>query len=245
MSSRPRTSRRPSRRPAAKRTPYVAYGLGLLSLGLLVRGLWRPSRALVDAGTVSHCPSQPQASANMGYDQCSPSVSVDLTASSPVYALGAGKVVHVEERKAQPASMPGAAAAGAYVYFALSTEPVVLAIEVLGTVTGLPAAGAEFGIGQQMFRAEQGAQVRLEARELLPATSGTPARTRALDPLAWLVARGRTLTRSGNPASTCGLDGRSYRPAAPAADCPTLALPVASPYLILPVTVQQQPAKVT
>lgn len=224
MSSR-RPTRRPSSRPrGSKKTPWLAYGLGALTVGLLVRGLYRPSRALVDAGEVTVCPGGPG---------CSRSVTVKLTGPSKVYALGAGKVIASESNPA-----------GAMVSVALEGEPVVLTVAVTGQTTAPPAPGTQVSIGQTLLEAQQGQTVSLLVSQIVPLPQG-PAVARALDPLAWLVARGRTLTSSGNPASGCGLDGRTYRPPAPAPECAdALALPTASPYLILPVTVQQTPAKV-
>jgi hypothetical protein len=236
------SSRRPSRRPSSRRagpkkkTPWLAYGLGALTVGLLVRGLYRPSRALVDAGEVTVCP---------GGDGCSKLVAVKLNAPSPVYALGAGKVIHSESA---PPATPGGdkahALSNTVVAIALSGEPIVIVITTDGRTTTPPPGGSEVSIGQPLFEAQPGQVVSLQVSQVVPGSAGAPAAMRAIDPLAWLVARGRSLTRSGNPASGCGLDGRTYRPPAPAQECSdVLALPTASPYLILPVTIQQTPAK--
>lgn len=217
MASSRRSSSR--RRAASRKTPYVALGLGALAVACAVRGLYRPSRALVDAATMAQCPGKGTPPAG-----CAP-VTVELTAPSPVYALGTGQVVHVA---------PGLVAV------ALSTEPVVLEVHApSGALAAGIEPGAHVAIGQVLMTAPKGATVGLAVTEVLPRDSGGGPYLRPLDPLAWLVARGRTLSRSGTPAAACGVKGREYQASAPAGGCEPLALPQPSKYLILPVSVTQ------
>lgn len=200
--------------PKKKRSRF-AWGAAFWSgigAALAFRVLYHPHRAAVERGFVSHCPGEPG---------CSPALGIKPEGgTTTAIAVTSGRVV---------VSRGG-------LTLISDREPVVVSY---GSDIGqmLVSSGADVGIGTPLAIMRS---VELSVTEIVRSDTGQLS-FRALEPAAWLAARGLRITakgKSGTGTLWC-TGGRSIVLPEAVARC-GLRLPAPSSALILPVSVQME-----
>lgn len=139
--------------------PFVFMGLGTLSV---LRGVFRPHRAVLQRGTVSRCAGPNQ------FMVCDPTDQVEAPEGTDAYATAPGKVVAVGD---------------GFVHVAVSNEPVFLMYEGIDPVV---VEGQYVGRGQTLGKAM--GPVSFGVWQLAPGKAGPVMQQ--VPAAAWLAARG-------------------------------------------------------
>lgn len=139
--------------------PFVFMGLGALSL---VRGLFRPHRAVVKTGSVARCAGPNQ------FMVCDPTDTIDTPVGTPAYAAASGRVVAAGEN---------------FLHLAVGNEPVFLMYEGIDPQV---VEGQDVGRGQQIGTAN--GPVAFGVWQLAPSAAGP--QMQVVPAAAWLAARG-------------------------------------------------------
>jgi hypothetical protein len=144
--------------------PAIYTTLGALCV---VRGAFRPHRAVLHTGLIEKCAGQD------AYGTCDPADTLRSKVGSDVYAVASGRIGAVGE---------------SFLHLVCKSEPVILMYDgVLPDVV----EGQHVGVGQKLGLVAEGGVVRFSATALEPdAESPLGYTTRVLPPGGWLAARG-------------------------------------------------------
>lgn len=191
----------------------IPWVLGALGVGALVKGLFRPHRAIAKKGTVARCAGPNQ------FGACDPSDAVSVPQGDSVYATGAGKVVAVGDR---------------FVHILVGNEPVILMYD--GVV---PDVEEDQYVGRGQKIGESTGIVYFSVTELKPGRSGPlPYIATYVAPAAWLAARGmREVVKNTGPKNKWCEQGRHIEVPMTAARSCKLQKPEPAGFALLPVSV--------
>lgn len=158
--------------------PWVYMGLGTL---FLVRGLFRPHRAVVKRGEIESCPGANQ------FGGCDPFLSLAATPGEKVFSVGPGGIVAVGEN---------------FIHLLTTNDTAVVMYE--GIVPEV-VEGQYVGRGQKVGIVDEDGLVRFSVTQLVPADDGGVI-AETVPPSAWLAVRGfRVFARGGDMgAEWCG-----------------------------------------
>lgn len=188
--------------------PFVFMGLGALSL---VRGLFRPHRAVAKEGTVSRCAGPNQ------FMVCDPTDMIDAPVGTPVFATAPAKVVAVGEN---------------FLHLATTKEAVFLMYE---GIDPLVVEGQHVGSGQEIGKAN--GPVAFGVWQLAPSSTGPVMH--AVPAAAWLAARGmKHVTKNTGPANKWCEAGRVVRVPADAKKSCNFRQPDPAKFALLPVQIE-------
>ncbi len=190
--------------------PLAALAWTGLAAGTLLRTFYHPCRALIRDGYATRCAGEPN---------CDPTMDLkSLVGVAPVYAAASGRVI---------ATGPN------YLHLASKHEPVILAYENVQQVqVGL---GADIGIGAQLGISSV---LRFSVFGAVRSGSGAVSLV-AIEPAAWLAARGLRVSEKSHPPGLWCEGGRKVRTPAKVPNC-GLKLPVPSGFMLLPVSVTSE-----
>lgn len=190
--------------------PLAALAWAALATGATVRTFHHPARALVQDGVVHRCAGEPG---------CDPSMDVkSLIGMAPVYALCSGRVIGQG-----PNSL----------HIASKHEPMILVYEsLMQHAVGL---GKDVGIGQQVGLANM---LRFSVFAVVRQPTGQLTLS-AVEPAAWLAARGLAVSVKSHPAAKWCEGGRKIVAPAGVPKC-GLKLPTPASFMLLPVSVTSE-----
>lgn len=187
--------------------PFVFMGLGALSL---VRGLFRPHRAVLREGSVARCAGPNQ------FLVCDSTDSIDASAGTSAYATAPAKVVAVGET---------------FVQLAVMNEPVFLMYEGIDPVV---VEGQHVGRGQEIGKAL--GPVAFGVWQLAPSATGP--QMQVVPAAAWLAARGmRHVVKNTGPANKWCEGGRTIQVPADAKMACGFRQPDPAKFALLPVQI--------
>lgn len=182
-----------------------------VTLGLLFRTFYRPSRAVVAQGYPVACPGK------VGTACKSELVIQGSPGAVPVYAVTSGTAAIASDGSLSIAS---------------DREPIVVSYGP-GAAQIFVSTGQKVGIGQQV--AFMG-KIAFTVTELIRESDGSVT-FRPIDPAAWLAARGLHVAQSGNvPSELWCSHGRSITVPSSTLSC-GVKLPAPSALMLLPVSV--------
>jgi hypothetical protein len=194
----------------ASATPFVLMALGGLSL---VRGLFRPHRAVVREGAVSRCAGPNQ------YKVCDSTDTVQTPPGASAYATASGRVI---------------AAGDTFVHVAVHNEPVILMYDgVRPTVD----EGQYVGRGQKL--GESTGAVTFGVWQMAPTARG--AVMQKVPASAWLAARGLKFAVSDTGPGTKWCEGgRSITVPQSVTSACDLRQPDPATFALLPVSINME-----
>jgi len=181
----------------------------------LVKGFFRPYRAVAKKGTVLRCSGPNQ------FGACDPSDVLEVEKGANVYATGAGEVV---------------ATGDGFVHILVSNEPVILMYDGIapGVVEG-QFVGRGQGIGTSL------GTVYFSVSELRPGAKKAklPYTMVNIVPSGWLAARGmkEVVKNTGNANKWCEQGRHIAVPASAVKSC-MLQKPLPAGFALLPVSVE-------
>lgn len=191
----------------AGKVPWGALGLGAIGVAAGVRAFWRPERAIMKDGQVVGC---------AGASACNPSLRMHSATSTAVFAVSSGSIV-----EASPTQ----------IVLASSTEPVLLVYaKAQGgfIVRGRPG---KVRVGEHIADVSS---VDFSVYEIQ--REGNGSRLVALEPAAWLAARGlKTSAKKRESVLWCATGRKLVVPKA-VAQC-NFELPEPTAAMLLPVSV--------
>lgn len=188
--------------------PFVFVGLGALAL---VRGAFRPHRAILKEGTVSRCGGPNQ------FLVCDPTDAIGTPVSTPAYATAPAKVVAVGER---------------FVHLAVTNEPVFLMYEGIEPSV---VEGQHVGRGQKIGTAT--GPVAFGVWQLAPSDKGP--KMQVVPAAAWLAARGmKHVIKNTGPADKWCEGGRVIRVPANVKQACGFRQPDPAKFALLPVQIE-------
>lgn len=192
--------------------PLAALVWSTLALGAGARVFYHPHRAVILSGRVVSC---------AGSSSCDPTMMVQSPAGQqPVFGLVSGRVI---------------AAGPNFVHLASAHEPVILVYEGASGMQVQVALGQSVGIGQQIGLSE-----RLRFSVFRVDRSGTgSAVLSAIEPSAWLAARGLKVSAKKHPATQWCEQGRKIQTPTQVNKC-GLRVPVPASFMLLPVSVTSE-----
>ena len=144
----------------------IAYGV--LGAACLLRGLFRPHRALVKSGRVARC------SGANGYGSCDAADTLQSDPGEPAYAVAPGKIVAVGED---------------FVNLLATNDTVILMYQ--GIIPKV-VEGQYVGRGQRLGAVSDAGLLRFSVTEIVRSDGALGYSTEVLPPSAWLAARGAT-----------------------------------------------------
>lgn len=187
--------------------PFVFMGLGTLAL---VRGLFRPHRAVLKEGTVSRCGGQNQ------FLVCDPTDAIGTPAATSAYATAPAKVVAVGD---------------SFVHLAVTNEPVLLMYEGIAPTV---VEGQFVGRGQEIGTAT--GPVAFGVWQLAPGNAGPVMQV--VPASAWLAARGmKHVVKNTGPANKWCEGGRTIHVPAAAKQSCGFVQPDPATFGLLPVSI--------
>lgn len=190
--------------------PIAALAWTGLAAGTLLRTFYHPCRALLRDGYAERCAGAPS---------CDPTMDLkSLVGVAPVYSVASGRVIAVG---------PG------YLHLASQHEPVILAYEHVQQLQ--VTLGQNVGIGQQIGLSSV---LRFSVFGVLRSGAGALSLA-AIEPAAWLAARGLRISEKSHPAARWCEGGRKIQTPAAVPTC-GLKLPVPSGFMLLPVSVTSE-----
>jgi hypothetical protein len=142
--------------------PWVYMGLGA---ACLVRGLFRPHRAVVKRGEIASCPGPNQ------FGTCDPFLTLAATPGEKVFSVAPGRIV---------------AAGETFVHLLATNDTAVIMYE--GIVPEVDER-QYIGRGQKIGIVDEGGEVRFSVTQLVPAEGGGII-AQTVPPSAWLAVRG-------------------------------------------------------
>ena len=185
--------------------PFVFMGLGGLAL---VRGLFRPTRAVARTGSVTHC-AGPNA-----YGVCDPTAQLAVPAGDPIYATASALVVAVLDDSVQ---------------LRVNNEPVFVMYDGVKPEVHI---GQYVGRGQRI--ATSSGAVSFGAWQLTPSAHG-PVMS-PMPPSAWLAARGMRLLATDTGQKWCEATRDVSVPASAVSSC-GFKTPDPATFALLPVRI--------
>jgi hypothetical protein len=187
--------------------PFVFMGLGALSI---VRGVFRPHRAVLKEGTVKRCAGQNQ------FMVCDPTDLITAPSGVSAYATAPAKVVAVGEN---------------FVHLAVTNEPVFLMYE---GIDPLVVEGQYVGRGQEIGKTQ--GPVAFGVWQLAPSATGPVMQV--VPPAAWLAARGmRHVVKNTGPGNQWCEGGRTIHVPADAKQVCGFRQPDPAQFALLPVQI--------
>jgi len=187
--------------------PFVFMGLGAAAL---VRGIFRPHRAVVREGTVSRCGGPNQ------FRVCDPTDTIQAPAGTPVYAVAPGKIVAVGED---------------FLHIVTSNDDAILMYEGL---TPNVVEGQFVGRGQKL--GDTSGPLNFGVWQFAPSATG--AVLQQVPAGAWLAARGARHASKNTGAEDKWCEGGRviHVPKATADSC-KFRQPDAARFALLPVQI--------
>jgi hypothetical protein len=193
-------------------TPIAPFVFGAIGLGALVRGLFRPHRAVAKKGVVRRCEGANQ------FGVCDPTIVLNVEDGTPVYATAAGKVVAVGDD---------------FVHIVLRKEA---AIQLYQGIVPDVVEGQHVGKGQ-VLGASTGV-VSFGVWQLVPA-SGGGVLMQNVPPSAWMAARGvRPFVKNLGDESKWCEGGRSISVPSKARQTCNFKKPDPAMFALLPVQIE-------
>jgi hypothetical protein len=206
--SKPKTSATSSKSTTSVIVPLIFGTIGAVAL---IRGLWRPARALVWAGKVTKCSGT---SAGI----CDPVDTIETNKGEPVFSVTAGKVVAVGDVFVQVSSSYETA----IIFYQGLVPGVKLNDQVgVGSQLGLSSGVLSFGVVQ-----------------MVPDKTTSGGRMQWVAPGAWLVARGMSHVQGKSSELWCDKPRNATVPADVRKVC-DFQLPEKPGFTLLPITVDQ------
>lgn len=194
----------------ASAAPFILIGLGGLSL---VRGLFRPHRAVVREGAVTRCAGLNQ------YKVCDSTDTVQTPQGASAYATASGRVV---------------AAGDTFVHIAVHNEPVLLMYDGIHPTV---VEGQYVGRGQKL--GESTGAVTFGVWQLVPSPKGVVMQK--VPASAWLAARGLKFAVSDTGPGTKWCEGgRSITVPQAVTQACDLRQPDPATFALLPVSIQME-----
>lgn len=188
--------------------PFVFMGLGALSL---VRGLFRPHRAVLKSGAVARCGGPNQ------FLVCDPTDTTSTNVGTAAFATAPAKVVAVGER---------------FVHLAVTNEPVFLMYEGIEPSV---VEGQHVGRGQKIVTAT--GPVAFGVWQLAPGANGPVMQV--VPAAAWLAARGmKHVTKNTGPADKWCEGGRVIHVPAAVKQACGFRQPDPAKFALLPVQIE-------
>lgn len=187
--------------------------LGALGVGALVKGFFRPHRAVAKKGTVARCSGPNQ------YGVCDPADALAVPAGDAIYATGAGKVVAVGDR---------------FVHILVGNEPVILMYDGIE-----PDVIEDQYVGRGQTIGYSTGTVFFSVTELGPGRSGSlPYVASNVAPSAWLAARGmKEVVKNTGAGNRWCEQGRNIAVPVDAGRACRLQKPDPAGFALLPVSV--------
>lgn len=184
---------------------------GALGLACVVRGFYRPHRAVVQTGAVLRCAGQ-----NNQFGVCDPSDVIDTEPGEKVFSTGPAKVVDVGED---------------YVNLVVQNEAVVLMYHGIKPDV---EEGQYVGTGQKIGTSS--GRIFFSVTQYKP--NGV---AEFVPPSAWLAVRGQELVKenTGDEGAYCAKGREIVVPTAMKTNC-NLRSPRRAGFALLPVTVEMQ-----
>lgn len=182
---------------------------GALGIGCVVRGFFRPVRAVVKEGEVRRCAGDPTA-----YGGCDPTDVILTIEGDPVYSTASAKVVEVGPY---------------YVHLLVQNEPVIL---MYSGIEPSVEVGQHVGVGQKIGKSE--GEISFSVTQYKEGM-----RAESVPPSAWLAVRGLSLIKNnvGSESPYC-VQGRDIVVPAEAQKRCNLRSPSKAGFALLPVTVE-------
>ena len=150
----------------------------------LLRGVWRPHRAILREGQVTRCSGQ------SSYGSCDPSIALSAPTGTRVYAVAPGRIMAAED---------------GFLHILADNEPVLLMYAGLAPSVH---EGTYVGRGQTIGTVGEGT-VHFSVSEMVPADNALGYQLQALPPSAWLAARGMRTAAKREPTALWCDQGRS------------------------------------
>ena len=184
---------------------------GALGLVFVVRGFYRPHRAVVQSGSVLRCAGE-----NNQFGVCDTSDVIETEPGENVFATGPAKVVSVGED---------------YINLVVQNEPVVLMYQGLAPIV---EEGQHVGTGQKIGNSS--GRIFFSVTQYKP--DGV---AEFVPPSAWLAVRGQRLVidNTGDQSPYCVQGREIIVPATEKNNC-NLRSPRRAGFALLPVTVEMQ-----
>lgn len=194
-------------------TPVAPFVFGAIGLGALVRGLFRPHRAVAKKGVVRRCEG-----AN-AFGVCDPTIALDIGVGTPVYATGAGKVVAVGDD---------------FIHVLLRKEA---AVQLYQGIAPDVVEGQHVGKGQTLGVSSQ-ETIYFGIWQLVPAEGGGVL-MQNVPPSAWMAARGiRPLVKNLGDGNKWCEGGRSITVPGKARQACNFKKPDPATFALLPVQIE-------
>jgi len=182
---------------------------GALGVGCVVRGFFRPTRAVVKEGEVRRCAGEPTA-----YGGCDPTDVILTEPGVPVFATAPAEVVEVGDY---------------YVHLVAQNDAVIL---MYSGITPTVEVGQHVGTGQKIGTSD--GEVAFSVTQYKPGM-----KSENVPPSAWLAVRGLSLVKKnvGSEDPYC-VQGRDIVVPGGAQQQCSLKSPGKAGFALLPVTVE-------
>lgn len=190
--------------------PWVYMGLGAVCL---VRGLFRPHRAVVKRGEILDCPGPNE------FGACDPFLTLEATPAEKVFSVAPGRIVAVGETFAH--------------LLATNDTAVVMYDGIVPEVV----EGQYVTRGQKVGIVDEDGLVRFSVTQLVPEDDGSMI-AETVPPSAWLAVRGFRIFACGQPTGDdwCGGGRRIDVPSDAKVIC-DMHRPVGGRFGLLPIEV--------
>jgi len=191
----------------------AATSYAILGALCLLRGVWRPHRAVLREGQITRCAGA------SSYGSCDPSLTLSAPEGTRVYAVAPGRIMAAEET---------------FLHILAENEPVLL---MYSGIAPTVHEGTYVGRGQAIGTT-QGELVRFSVSELVPADNALGYAIEALPPSAWLAARGMRPAAKRDATSLWCDGGRTIEVPPDAMRVCNLKRPEPGKFGLLPIQVE-------